>query len=116
MRLVRISEHRQYLREYSCLTFAREVERLSGTDLHEFGFLTRTVRKTWDAQQQETLEAFFRKMAKDKKRNAIPVKENKSVFTYISRKVLDSSYSDEEVRCKVLHYFKVLKISKKHLK
>jgi transposase len=101
--------------EHQRFTFAKPVPCLSGPDLHKLGYMRRKARRVWQRADRKRLEHFFKQLANDNKSQTIPLNENQSVYTFISRKVLDSSYSDEEVRSMILHYFKVLQISKKHL-
>jgi hypothetical protein len=112
-RLLQIKERQLYLHEYCAFSFPKPVMSMSGPDLAKLGYMPRTVRRRWPVKDRKRLERFFTKLGKKQKRNTIPLNENRSLFTFISRKVMDSSYSEEEVRCMILHYFKVLKIGRK---
>ena len=116
MRIKRIDKGKQYKQDCMHIHFAEPTPEYSPQRLAEEGFLSCSVRRSWTSEDEARLESFFVKLAKKQKRMCITLNENKNVYTYISRKVLDNAYNEEEVKSKILHYYKSLQIRKVKIK
>ncbi len=104
MRVIDINYNIAMLKEALGFTFAPE-RMLPYTEeiMEAQGFIPHTMRKRWSWKDQRVLENFFKELAQGKVHM-----HNKNAHVFISCQVMDGTRTPAEVRCMVLHYYKVL--------